>query len=320
VLLHIQKTIQGHPDAAMDKLKLLETKIEQWQSSDETSGDAAQQLEQRYLLKELRIGCRSQQLPMLAGPMSEQTEASVLAACDPGRKPTIIGFFTKIRLDMRVMPAEAQIMTNLFSEGRSVLDVQVHVEPTFDMFKDVLLNARRNNVRILHVAGDGRRACGFFWKKQSVTTEYEQVPIDQFTKIFNTRGSTTTWFGSLECVVLNACQTEPLGKGLRSYGVPNVICWRSQVDDNTATYFVGNFYKALDLKPGDYKLAFQETIDRMPLARDRFVDMVCLLSKDGDIVRKENDIMQISSVVASAAGALVQMGAGEIKKPRGEFF
>ena len=279
VLLHIQKTIQSHPDAAMDKLKLLETKIEQWKSSDETSGDAAQQLEQRYLLKELRIGCRSQQL-MLAGPMSEQSEASVLVACDPGRKPMIIGFFTKIRLDMHVMPAEAQIMTNLFSEGRSVLDVQVHVEPTFEMFKDVLLNARRNNVRILHVAGDGRRACGFFWKKQSVTTEYEQVPIDQFTKIFNTRGSTTTWFGSLECVVLNSCQTEPLGKGLRSYSVPNVICWRSQVDDNTATYFVGNFYyKALDLKPGDCKLAFQETIDRMPLARDLFVDMVCLLSK-----------------------------------------
>jgi len=70
VLLHIQKTIQGHPDAAMDKLKLLETRLEQWQSSDELSGDAAQQLEHRFLLKELRIGCRSQQLPTWAGRVS----------------------------------------------------------------------------------------------------------------------------------------------------------------------------------------------------------------------------------------------------------
>ena len=39
VLLHIQTTIQGHQDAAMDRLKLLETKIEQWQSSDDPESD-----------------------------------------------------------------------------------------------------------------------------------------------------------------------------------------------------------------------------------------------------------------------------------------
>jgi len=73
VLLHVQKTIQVHPDAAMDKLKLLETKLEQWQSSGKTSGGAAQQLEQRFLLKELHVGCRSQQLPMWAGLVSART-------------------------------------------------------------------------------------------------------------------------------------------------------------------------------------------------------------------------------------------------------
>jgi len=73
VLLHVQKTIQVHPDAAMDKLKLLETKLEQLQSSDKTSGGAAQQLEQRFLLKELHVGCRSQQLPTWAGLVSART-------------------------------------------------------------------------------------------------------------------------------------------------------------------------------------------------------------------------------------------------------
>jgi len=73
VLLHVQQTIQSHTDTATDsdKLKLLETKIKYLQTSYEKS-DADKHLEQRFLLKELHIGCRSQQLPIWAGLVSVQ--------------------------------------------------------------------------------------------------------------------------------------------------------------------------------------------------------------------------------------------------------
>ena len=69
LLLYVQQTIQGNPDTAIEKLKLLEDKLEQWQTSD-----AGQQLEQRFLLKEIRIGCRCQQLPTWTGLVSVEAE------------------------------------------------------------------------------------------------------------------------------------------------------------------------------------------------------------------------------------------------------
>ena len=73
VLRHVQQTIQSRPDTAIEKLKILEGKILQWQISN-----AGQQLEQCFLLKELHIDCRAQEFPTWSGLVSLQTASSTI--------------------------------------------------------------------------------------------------------------------------------------------------------------------------------------------------------------------------------------------------
>ena len=40
--------------------------------------------------------------------------------------------------------------------------------------------------------------------------------------------------GPLECVVLYACSTVKMGRLLRQEGVPYVVCWKTQVQNETA--------------------------------------------------------------------------------------
>ena len=157
-----------------------------------------------------------------------------------------------------------------------------------------MVSARGRNVRLLHVAGHGLSKCGFFWLKDG-SKEYEMIPIDTFVKILRTEVSVAKG-GTIECVVLNACETEDMGKQLRRVTkVSHVVCWRSKVQDNTAREFVLQFYKSLQEQEAgrDYKLAFQHAVGRMEseggVARARVkhlalgaVDYVCLLSEDGD--------------------------------------
>ena len=65
VIQFIQDSVKSHSDTGMEKLQQLRDKIEQWHPRN-----AEEQLEQRFLLKELRIGCRSQQFPTWTGLVS----------------------------------------------------------------------------------------------------------------------------------------------------------------------------------------------------------------------------------------------------------
>ena len=101
--------------------------------------------------------------------------------------------------------------------------------------------------------------------------------------------------GTIECVVLNACETEEMGKKLRSAGVSHVVCWRSEVQDTTAKRFALDFYASLNQQEQgqDYGRAFEQAVARMDsgggaaripqkhLAAGA-VDYVCLLSESGD--------------------------------------
>jgi hypothetical protein len=93
-------------------------------------------------------------------------------------------------------------------------------------------------------------------------------------------------------VVLNACNTEGLGKKLRDAGVSHVVCWRSEVYDSTACTFTSDFYASYEDNK-DLKLSFLRAANRIgsgraeaslykPHLRRGAVDYVCLLSKDGD--------------------------------------
>jgi len=192
---------------------------------------------------------------------------------------------------------EAQELQSLLSGGRSVFEVKIHPQPSFDTFSKSMRSARERNVRLLHLSGHGGSRCGFFWlKDQTVSTEYEEISIDKFVGILRTEVAGANG-GSIECAVLNACETEDMGKKLRSAGVSHVVCWRSEVQDNTAREFALAFYASLDeqdpLQQRNYQLAFRRAVARISsgggAARapkkhlaDGAVDYVCLLSEDGD--------------------------------------
>jgi len=189
---------------------------------------------------------------------------------------------------------EAQELMKLFSHVRASFDVRVNLQPCFKDFTDSMQSARGRNVRLLHLAGHGNRRCGFLWLKSSAaSTEYEEIPIDKLSKILKTEAAANG--GTIECVVLNACKTEEMGKKLRSAGVSHVVCWRSAVEDMTAKKFALDFYASLNLQEQgqDYGLAFEHAVARMDsgggaartpkkhLAAGA-VDYVCLLSESGD--------------------------------------
>ena len=97
-------------------------------------------------------------------------------------------------------------------------------------------------------------------------------------------------------MVLNACETEEMGKKLRDAGVRHVVCWRSEVQDTTAKRFALDFYASLDQQEQerDHARAFQQAVARMApggggkkhlgkkYLADGAVDYVCLLSEHGD--------------------------------------
>ena len=191
-------------------------------------------------------------------------------------------------------------------------EVDVEAQPTFKIFSEELLSAPQRNVRILLLSGHAQLHCGFLWLKarldEASATEYEEIEPDSFAKLFPPVAALAGRAGTIECVVLNACKTEDMGKKLREAGVPHVVCWRSEVDDTTATDFAVNFFTVLDMsgkKKGirDYKLAFHQAAVRIlqphrdPLNRGicypisgpeekhlaaGAVDVVCLLSHAGD--------------------------------------
>ena len=63
---------------------------------------------------------------------------------------------------------------------------------------------------------------------------------------------------SMQMGVLNACDTEDLGRELAQRGLKHVVCWRGKVADAVAERFSQEFYKTLNESPGEYRRAFVE--------------------------------------------------------------
>jgi hypothetical protein len=134
---------------------------------------------------------------------------------------------------------------------------------------------------------------------ENSSADYQEVSIEEFAKLFETEAAGRG--GTVECVVLNACESEEMAKMLRKYGVPHVVCWRSEVLDITAMRFSEAFYKALDCQGDnsrDYKRAFEQAVqpvrmrssessgsERKPAKHQvrGAVDFICLLSDDGNV-------------------------------------
>jgi len=192
---------------------------------------------------------------------------------------------------------EAEHMMLDFTHPRSFFTMRIYPQPTIQHFAEVMRGVTFNNVRILHFSGHGDSKNGFFWLNEAATG-YEQTSVDFFTGLFRTEVVGLQKGGTVECVVLNACSTEKLGRELRAVGVPHVVCWQTEVQDTTAASFAREFYKSLDrqnpVHGTDYLVAFLQAAARMsnrcPEKKSQAgtkpwrpnLDFVCLLSKDGD--------------------------------------
>ncbi len=72
--------------------------------------------------------------------------------------------------------------------------------------------------------------------------------------------------GPIDCVLLNACCIEKMGRMLREQGVPNVICWKTTVHDEMAREMCRHFFTALGTdkeRKRDYKGAFEAAMNAM---------------------------------------------------------
>jgi len=224
---------------------------------------------------------------------------------------------------------EAQALTSKLSGGRRVFEILVHSQPSFDTFKRSMRSAKERTVRVLHLSGHGEFQCGFFWlKNQVVSTEYEQVSLDTFIRILQTEMDGASG-GTIECVVLNACETEEMGKKLRGAGVSYVVCWQSEVQDNTAREFALQFYASLNeqdpTRARDYRRAFKHAASRISSGGGAqrapakhlavgAVDFVCLLSESGNEfpdtghIRQESDEDDLGSCAHTGQVFFIQEG------------
>lgn len=62
--------------------------------------------------------------------------------------------------------------------------------------------------------------------------------------------------GTIELVVLNGCGSLDLGRKCRSRGVPVVVCWETDVQDEAAYLFVRGFFRSL-AESRDFEVAFR---------------------------------------------------------------
>lgn len=80
ILLQVQRMIESSPGNAVEELKILEEKVQQWKSSNVRA-----QLEEKLLLKEFCVGQRSQHFPTWTGVVSAQEVRSFGARPIPQR-------------------------------------------------------------------------------------------------------------------------------------------------------------------------------------------------------------------------------------------
>jgi hypothetical protein len=67
---------------------------------------------------------------------------------------------------------EAQELKTSFTQGRRVMQMEVHAQPSSDDFSNSMQSsARQHKVRGLHLTGHSTSRCGFYWLKRKDGTE-----------------------------------------------------------------------------------------------------------------------------------------------------
>ena len=155
-------------------------------------------------------------------------------------------------------------MTRIIEEnGGALWDFRIHPQPTLKDLCGCIARAKERNMRVLHLAGHGDEEAGFIWNEDDAASDPEVVHMDVFAVAI---GHVAGDQGPLEGAFLNACSTYAMGLKLREYGVPDVVCWTTPVQDPIAREFCARFYFSLVRQAGgarDYSQAFFDAASPM---------------------------------------------------------
>jgi hypothetical protein len=154
-------------------------------------------------------------------------------------------------------------MTRIVMDPGCGWDCRVLPQPTIeDLYKSIKW-AKKRNTRVLHLAGHCTKELGFEWNATDEATESKTFDVELVSAFI---GTAAGQHGPIECVVLNACCSENMGRMLLRHGVPNVVCWRTPVHDETAREMCGHFFSALGndkKRKRDYYGAFAAAMKEM---------------------------------------------------------
>jgi hypothetical protein len=183
-------------------------------------------------------------------------------------KPRIDAFFAKAVGDVIDVHAEGQIITRaILNFGAHGWECMTHPQPTLEDLRRSIASAPERNVKLIHLAGHGRREHGFLFNADDAATASAETDIHALTALI---GGAAGEKGPVECAVLNACSTAKMGQLLREAGMSHVVCWWTPVHDEIAREFSRHFYQALveqwssdTSAPRNYRGAFIAATDAM---------------------------------------------------------
>lgn len=118
------------------------------------------------------------------------------------------------------------------SESPNLFELKTSLATTVADLQILLL---RHKPQIVHFCGHGE-ADGLLF--EDVTGQKQQVPVDALAELFKLCGQ------SIECVVLNACYSQPQAEAIHQY-IPCVIGMNRNIGDKAAMLFASGFYTAL---------------------------------------------------------------------------
>ena len=182
-------------------------------------------------------------LPSLSETTLARLHLSQRPVASKRTRHCVDAFFAKKIDDHRIdVHAEGQLMQRIVLNPDCGWECSINPQPTIEDLHSSIALARQRNMRVLHLAGHGRKECGFIWNASDSATAQRAFDVDAISLAI---GSVAGRNGPMECAVLNACSTEKMGRLLLQRGVPYVLCWRTPVQDETAKELCELFYRAL---------------------------------------------------------------------------
>jgi hypothetical protein len=167
------------------------------------------------------------------GPATDRRAAP--GSLRPGTKILVIAANPRNTDRLRV-DEEIREIQQAVREGteRANIDVEIRLAARD---RDINQALRQIKPRFVHFAGHGGGEEGSFFDEDGSGRSHS-IAVDGLVRLFRTAGQT------VECAVVNACDTARLARGLSSV-VPYVVGMRHPVGDRSAIAFSTGFYQAL---------------------------------------------------------------------------